>query len=126
MLLNICLSKGEKGVFPVVLNGFIYLFILLLCLDFYVDFLGTRVALPSPPPPPPRTSVPAILILCLLHSPILSNCKVIGALKPPHGGGNLTPHLPRPPLAFQHLFLIPEITPLATTWGPHACHFEPH
>lgn len=37
---------------------------------------------------------------------------------------------PHPPLetpqASLHLFLIPEITPPATTWGPRACHFEPH
>lgn len=92
---------------------------------FIFYFLGTLVTLPS------ATShvFPSVCVcvsLTLILSPSLTNSlKLQGhwCFKTPHGG-NLPP--PETPQAFQHLFLIPEITPLATTWGPHACHFEPH
>lgn len=102
--------------FPVVLHGFL---VVLSCF-----LLGTVVTLTS------ATSHAFAICSCvcaslrLLHSPILSNCKVIGALKPPAVEIYTPP--PETPQAFHHLFLIPEITPLATTWSPHACHFEPH
>ena len=106
------------------------------CRGFYVVvlsrfvLLGTKhTTIISTPPPHVLTNCMCISSsnsFCLLHSTILSNCKVIGALNPPIVEIYTHPLNPETPQAFQHLFLIPEITPLATTWGPHACHFEPH
>lgn len=64
-------------------------------------------------------------LLRLFHLPSHSNCKVMGALNPPPPAVEKR-HLLHPLRASHYLFLIPEITPLATTRGPHACHFEPH
>lgn len=61
--------------------------------------------------------------LHLFRLPSHSNRKVTGAFKPPVVGKL---HLFHPHRTSHYLFLIPEITPLPTTWGPHACHFEPH
>lgn len=96
MLLNVRLS--EKVFVPVVLNGFFYF--LSLCLDFY--FLLFRHSSHTTFSYFSCLSICVCVCFshfnsfCLLHSPILSNCKVIGALKPPTAEIYLPPRPPRP------------------------------
>lgn len=75
--------------------------------------LGTRVALL-------HVSV-CISSLHLLHSPILSNCKVTGAFKSPMV--EIYTPAPETPQAFHHLFLIPEITPPCRNMGSECLSF---
>lgn len=118
MILN---KKFESDVFvlfclPVVLPGCL---VVLIC--FVRHSCHTTFGLP--PISFLSVSLSLICFISFTHQ-FLSNCKVIGALKPPMVEIYNPP--PETPQALYHLFLIPEITPHATTWGPHAYHFEPH